>query len=133
MRTGARAAGDIDPLHRGDELRESERRIMEIRDALDDRVLAGKPSANRPAPGVTLSRRPHRKRDRDGKRQMRRESRQPQVLLVGLRGGPFDARQSHGHVVAEAIDRVVGTAGPDPLDGEIGPLRKLRGEQPAHQ
>src|ERR1700733_13545569 len=72
MRTGTRAAGDIDPLHRGDELPESERRVAEIRDGLNYRVLAGKPSANQPAPRVTLSRHPHRKRYRNGKRQMRR-------------------------------------------------------------
>src|SRR5271163_1159684 len=56
VRTGARPTGDIDPMHRRDELRESERRIMKICDAFDDRVLAAKPSTDGPAPRVTLSR-----------------------------------------------------------------------------
>src|SRR6202041_2290035 len=53
MRTRTRAAGDIDSRLRGNDWPEDDRRIAEIRDPLDDRVLARKPSANRPAPGVT--------------------------------------------------------------------------------
>jgi NAD(P)-dependent dehydrogenase (short-subunit alcohol dehydrogenase family) len=55
------------------------------------------------------------------------------VLFVHLPSGPFDAWESHGHVGAEPIDRVVGPSGVDRRDGKVGPLRKLRHEQPAHE
>src|ERR1700722_11697797 len=80
-------------------------------------------------PWVALGGHPLGERDRDGKRQMRGQSRQPLMLLVDLSGGPFDARQSDAHVVAEAIDCVVGPAGADALDGKVGPFGKLRSEQ----
>jgi hypothetical protein len=55
------------------------------------------------------------------------------MLLLHLRDRPGDARQSHGHVVAEPIDRVVRPSGEDRLDGKVCPLRKLRDEQAADE
>ena len=64
---------------------------------------------------------------------MRREPRQPPVFHLDLPGGPLDARESHGHVVAEPIDGVVRSRGGDSLDGKIRPIRKLCREQSAHE
>jgi hypothetical protein len=55
------------------------------------------------------------------------------VFFVHLPRSPLDAGESHGHVVAEPIERVVRTSGRDRLDEKVGPLRKLRDEQPAHE
>ena len=55
------------------------------------------------------------------------------MLLVHLRGGRVDARHSHGHVVAEPIDCVVGSGGLDWRDGKVCPTRKLRREHPADE
>ena len=85
-----RAAGGVDPLQRSYELRERDRRLAKIRDALDDRVLAWEPSADRPMPWVALGGHPLRERHRDSKRQMRRQSRQPLMLLVNLSGSPLE-------------------------------------------
>jgi hypothetical protein len=54
------------------------------------------------------------------------------VLLVGLSDRRRPQRQPHDHVVAEAIQGVVGPGGRDPLDREVGPLRLLHLEQGPH-
>ena len=42
----------------------------------------------------------------------------------------MDARESHDHVVAQPIQRVVGPTRRDAFEGKVGPLRELPGEQP---
>jgi hypothetical protein len=44
-----------------------------------------------------------------------------------------DAGQSHGHVIAKPIKRVVCACGRDWLNRKVCPLRKLRGEQTDHK
>jgi len=45
----------------------------------------------------------------------------------------MDARESHDHLVAEPIERVVRPSRPDRLDRKVRPLRKLRRDQPADE
>src|SRR5579884_76456 len=106
LRSGRRPARRIDPVQGGDESCQVRRCLAWIGEALKGRVLAFEPPIDGPIPGVALGRCPLREGDRDGKRQVRGKSRQPQVLLLGLLGGPVDAGQSHDHVLAEPIERV---------------------------
>ena len=46
---------------------------------------------------------------------------------------PIDARKSHDHVVAEAVQRVVRAGGRNTFDRQLCPLRELRREQPADE
>ena len=50
-----------------------------------------------------------------------------------LPAGPIRPGQPRDHVVAEPIERVVRSHGQDRFDRELGPLRKLLGEQPADE
>ena len=108
-------------------------KLPEVRDTLDRRGLAFDPAVDRPGPGVTLGRAPHRQRDRNGQRQKRRQDRQPSLLLLDLQRIARGAGQPHAHVVAETKRPVVPAAEFDRLDREASPFRKLRGDQPAHQ
>ena len=96
-------------------------------------VLAGQPLVDGPVEGVALGRMPHRQLHRNRERQVRRESRQPLRLLRRLVGGPPDARQPSGEVVAEPIDVVIGPVRDDRIDRQVGPVRELPGEQATHE
>ena len=41
--------------------------------------------------------------------------------------------KTYGEPVTETEDRVDGSGGLDPAGGQLAPLRKLLGEQPAHE
>ncbi len=98
-------------------------------DVADIRVLAVQPDLHRPVPGIALGRLALCEHGGYRDRQERSEHRQPPLLEVDLAGRPLDARQPHGHVLAEPVDRIVGPARGDRLDRKGRPLRELRREQ----
>jgi len=91
------------------------------------------PSVDRPLPWIALRGRAQRERYGDGKRQLWRKPGQPSVLLFHLRGDPLDAGQSYDHVVAQPIESVARSCRHHRLESKVGPLRKLRVEQAAHE
>ena len=64
---------------------------------------------------------------------MRGQPRQPLKILLDVAYRPVNARQAHGHVVAQPVERVVGPGRLDRRDGQVGPVRELRGQQPLHE
>jgi hypothetical protein len=76
---------------------------------------------------------PSRQLDWKRERQVRGELGQPLCLGGRLLGGPPDARQPSGQVVAEPVDVVIGPVRLDRIDRQVGPVRELPGEQATHQ
>src|SRR4051794_722492 len=99
----------------------------------DCRDLAVEPPVDGPMPGISVGWDPHRERDGDWQRELRRELRQPSMFLCHLRGVPLGARQSHGHVLAEMKGPVVPPVELNWFDRQVGPLRKLRFDQFANE
>jgi hypothetical protein len=89
----------------------------------------GSRQKDRPCQGIALCGHPLCQWDRDGKRQERREPRQPLAFLLQCPAGPIPTGELHDHVVAKPIERVVRPERPDQFDRTIRPLRELRGKQ----
>jgi len=96
-------------------------------------ILAGDPAADRPGKRIALARRGCGERDGNGERQMRRQARQPELLLAEERRRGRVTRQAQTEVRAQAEDGVVGTARCDPLQGQVAPERKPAVDEPAGQ
>ena len=105
--SGCRAACGIDPVEGGEEVGQVGREPVEIRNSS---TVACSPASHRytdhglgnPTPGSAF-----RQGLRDGKGQLRREDRQPPMLLVHLQDVRVGARQSNRQVLAETEGRVV--------------------------
>ncbi|CAM5663716.1 hypothetical protein SSPIM334S_07255 [Streptomyces spiroverticillatus] len=67
----------------------------------------------------------------DGEGEVRGDAGEPAVLLDGLAGGPVAPGEADGHVVAEAVDDVVGAGGGEGAEGEVGPGGELLLEEGA--
>ena len=133
MLCSQRPASDIDMLQSDYELRQISRGLVWIGYALDCRALAFEPLIDRPLQRVSLTGFALCKRNRDGKRQMGGDYRQPFVVLLYLTGSPLDSGQSHSHIIAESIKRIVCASGKDRLNRKFSPLRELYRKQSTHE
>ena len=122
----------VDLAQRSHERREIGGRRTEIVDRAVG-VLAWQPLVDRPIEWIALGRTPPVHLHRNRERQVRPKLRQPLRLPCCLGGGPADARQSSGQLVAKPIDVVIGPVGHDRLDRQLGPPRKLSFEQAPHE
>ena len=128
-----RAAGCIDRLERDQEVGERHGQLVEITNSLDARVSAGDPTVDRP--GAWEPAAGHTSRDRlgDRKRQVRRQHRQPPMLLFDLPYIAVATRQPHRQVVAEPERCVVPTVEFHGRHRQVRPLRELLRDEPGRQ
>ena len=89
-------------------------------------IAPGQPLRRRPTgTGTPRSARPPRPGSGTRQRQVRREHREPALLLGHVVHRPVDARQPRDQVVAEPVHGVVGAGARHAGDREVGPLRVL--------
>ncbi|ESX36509.1 hypothetical protein X763_16185 [Mesorhizobium sp. LSHC432A00] len=128
-----RPARRIDPPERNEELGQIDRELSAIGDFGGLGCFAVDPAVDGPLPGVVLPRLAHRQWNRDRQRQKRRQPGQPAVLFFDLQGIWCGTRQPHSHIIAEVEGSVVPAAKRHRPHRQMPPLRKLRGDQPAHE
>ena len=131
QRTG-RCTGGVEPPQGDHELGEIDGGLRQIVDGTV-RVRAGQPLVHRPRERITVRRMSHRELHRHRERQVRCEPRQPLRLLLGLAGGPTDAREAGDETLAQSVDVVVGPVRGNRADRQIDPSRELIREQATHQ
>ncbi len=132
-RAGDRTPGGVDGGQGAVEARQLDGEALGAPPVDGRRVLALDPGQHRPRPGVALARLARRHHLGDLHRQLRPEERQPPLLGGHGLDRPADAGQAHDHPVAQPVHGVVGAPLPRHRQGQVGPLRVLRGEQAPHQ
>ena len=107
--------------------------VLRIVDCAGRRVHAFEPWADRPRPGIALTRHPVSDRHRNRDREMRSQPGQPFLVLVGLRRRPGTPGEADEEVVTESVQGVVRARGRNPPDAEVCPPRELGAQQPANE
>src|SRR6476469_8788750 len=115
MERARKCAGSVDSAQRFDKGGEIDGCLVKIVDAAGG-VLSGQPFVDGPVERVALGGMPHRELDGKRERQVGGELWQPFGFFCRLPGGPSDAGQTSCHVVAYAIDVVIGSVGWDQSD-----------------
>ena len=100
------------------------------RDASESASAQPRARAQVPSPAGRRPTDPHRRRDRQ--RQPGREHGQPLLLVPDEFGGRGAPRQPDGQLAAEPADEVVPPVGHH-LDGQMGQVGLLGGQEPPHQ
>ena len=133
VQTRTRAVGGIDPLQSGEEVRECRTELRQVGDVVPARGVAVEPSVHRPRVRIPLTgcALGHRNRDRQWK--LGGQHRQPALFLLDGERVRRRAGQSDRHLCTEMERPVVPALVRDRQDGQVGPLRELRGHQTPHQ
>ena len=124
-----RPVGGVDGSQGQHEVSQVERGLHGVVELVERRHGAGEPLHDAPRVGEGLVRLARRDRHRHGQRELRGDDGQPGLLLGHGVHRPVDAREPHGEVVAEPVERVVRARRRHPLDGQVRPLRVLAREQ----
>lgn len=129
----AEAAGRVRAAKCDEELRQLSGEGRRIIDVPGSRRLTDEPAVDGPRARELFCRLSGGDRGRDRQGKLRGEPGQPELLLRHSGNVPVVAGQSHAEAVAEAECAVVPAAGFDLGQRKIGPLGKLRSEQPSDQ
>ena len=120
-----RPVGGVDGSQGQHEVSQVERGLHGVVELVERRHGAGEPLHDAPRVGEGLVGLAQRDGHRHGQREMRGDHGQPGLLLGHGVHRPVDAREPHGEVVAEPVERVVRPRRRHPLDGQVRPLRVL--------